>query len=113
MENLEKLRMELVGIRERLVTGIARELERIGRPVRAEEFGFIPFRMDVQLYIEAVRLDSGRVVVDTSFQDITEKELGDFVRDGEMTHWDLIALYGLLITIKEKGYEGLEDGKPV
>jgi hypothetical protein len=34
-------------------------------------------------------------------------------RKVEPKHWDLIALYGLLITIKEKGYEGLEDGKPV
>ena len=80
---------------------IEAELQRIGRTVSMDELPYIPFNADVLPFVEAIRLDAnGEPVLDTSFADTSEKRLSSFMSDGEIGHWDLIALLGMLQDIQ-------------
>jgi len=100
MENYKgtgELSDELAVFEQEAADSIAAELRRIGRAVNADELSHIPFLIEVQPYIEAIRLDgAGNPVFDTSFSDVDEKTLSAFISDGEIGAWDLIALLGML-----------------
>ncbi|MBS1528405.1 MAG: hypothetical protein JST19_22350 [Bacteroidetes bacterium] len=103
MENIkgiEQLRNDLMELEEAAVAAIRAELIRIGRTVSTEGWPHVPFNNEVSAYVDTIRLDEyGRVVCDTSFADTKEKELEQFISDGEIGHWDLIALLEILKNI--------------
>jgi hypothetical protein len=101
---MEKV-LEITAIKEKLVefenavvAAIEAELTRINRPVRTDEWDFIPFNGEVCDYVAAIRLDeNGQAVLDTSFRDVSEKSLERFIADNEIDHWNIIALLELLL----------------
>lgn len=95
-KDINELRTQLIGFENDVTEAITVELKRLGRIVKAEEFTFIPFREYIQPYIDAIRLDNEKIIVDTSFADTSTKYFCDLVSDNEIDHWDMIALLGLL-----------------
>ncbi|WP_410220740.1 hypothetical protein [Pedobacter sp.] len=95
-KGINELREQLIGFENDVAEAIAAELKRLGRIVTAEEFTFNPFREDIQPYIDAIRLDNEKIIVDTSFADTTTKYFCDLMSDNEIDHWGMIALLGLL-----------------
>lgn len=94
------LRAELRELEKEIERALVTELLRIGRTVKMEEFPYVPFTDEVDIYILAIRLDdSGAAVFDTSFNDVEEKFLTDFITDREITHHLLIDLLDMLKSI--------------
>ncbi|QDW25130.1 hypothetical protein FFJ24_010030 [Pedobacter sp. KBS0701] len=80
-----------------IISAIQKELSRIGRRVDSKELEHVPFDAELEQYIEGLRLDMhGTIWVDTSFEDITEKRLIDFLSDGEVRLEFLLDLLILL-----------------
>jgi len=99
------LRRELWEFTAEAQKSIATELLRIGRTVNINEFEYIPFSGEVDIFIEAVRLDRKmRVIIDTSFDDVKEKLLSEFISDREISHDLLIDLLVML-----KGITGKQE----
>lgn len=42
---------------------------------------------------------AGTIVIETSFEDIEEKDLSSFISDNEITHWQLIKLLEMLMVM--------------
>jgi hypothetical protein len=105
MENIkgiEELTKQLSGFEEDITVSIGAELGRIGRTVNMDELAYIPFNDDVRNYVEAIRLDGdNNPVLDTSFQDVHEKELLSCIADNEIDHWNLVGLLELLKDIEK------------
>lgn len=100
IKGIEQLRFDLIQFEQDITESISCELQRIGRTVKVDEFNFIPFREDVQGYIEAIRLDTDKSpVLDTRFNIVREKLLSGFISDNEIDHWDMVSLLGLLMDI--------------
>jgi hypothetical protein len=92
---------ELAAFEQEVTASISAELQRIGRTVQMDELAHVPFNAEVQPYVDAIRLDAGKnPVLDTSFNDVAEKDLSAFISDSEIGHWDMIALFGMLQDIK-------------
>lgn len=101
LKGIEELKDQLSAFEQDITESISAELERIGRPVKMDEFEYVPFNEDVQDYIDAIRLDEDKSpVLDTTFRDMEEKYLSAFISDSEIDHWNMIALLGLLKDIK-------------
>ncbi|MGN8055081.1 hypothetical protein ACTJKN_02335 [Pedobacter sp. 22163] len=91
------LREKLRETETEIISAIQKELGRIGRCVDSRELEHIPFDADLEGYIEGLRLDiRGTIWVDTSFEDIKEKRLIDFLSDGEICLELLLDLLTLL-----------------
>lgn len=102
------LRRELRDFTAETKKSISAELLRIGRTVRMEEFEYIPFNGEVDIFIEAIRIDrKKKVIIDTSFDDVKQKPLSDFISDREISHDLLIDLLDML-----KGIAGKHGQKP-
>ena len=100
-KDTEQLREMLIGIELEVMEGICVELERIGRTVSLSEIDYSPFVEEVSPYVDSIRIGEtdGRqrkVILDCSFDDITQKDLASFISDGEINFWDLIMLFELL-----------------
>lgn len=101
IKGIEQLREQLSEFEHDITESITIELKRIGRTVKMDEFEYIPFNEDIRDYIETIRLDEEQSpVLDTSFSDITEKYLSSFFSDGEIEHWCMISLLGMLMDIE-------------
>jgi hypothetical protein len=67
----------------------------------ASELAFVPFNNEVETYINAIKLNSaGTIVIETSFEDVKEKDLSAFINDNEITHRQLIELLEMLMAIQ-------------
>ena len=96
------LRAQLKVFLDEVLYSIAGELVRIARTVRISELAYNPFGSEVSDYVDAISLpESSTIVIETSFSDLDEKKLADFVADGEIGYDQLIDLLELL-----KGLEG-------
>jgi len=103
IKGIEELREQLSEFEQDITESIGLELARIGRPVKMDEFSYVPFNDEVQDYIEAIRLDEDKSpVLDTSFSDVEEKYLSSFISDNEIDHWNMISLLGLLKDIEKQ-----------
>jgi len=111
IKGLQECRHQLRECEQVIFSSIIHQLARIGRYVDAEELDFIPFGEEVSPYIEgfSLRQYAGQNIpeVKTSFADIDDKELIEFLSDGEVSHDDLINLLEMLSQIRSKtGEEG-------
>lgn len=80
-----------------IISAIQKELIRIGRRVDSRELEYVPFDAELEQYIEGLRMGgNGQIWVDTSFEDIGEKRLIDFLSDGEICLEFLLELLSLL-----------------
>jgi hypothetical protein len=101
-KGIKELREQLSEFEQDITESISAELERIGHPVRMDEFEYVPFNEGVQDYVDAIRLDADKSpVLDTSFSDVEEKYLSSFISDGEIDHWNMIGLLRLLKDIEK------------
>ena len=91
------LKEKLREIETEIISAIQNELIRIGRRVDSMDLEHVPFDAELEQYIEGLRLDMhGAIWVDTSFRDVTEKRLIDFLSDGEICLEFLLELLSLL-----------------
>ncbi|WP_259071296.1 hypothetical protein HDF24_04475 [Mucilaginibacter sp. X4EP1] len=101
-KGIEELREQLSEFEQDITESISAELERIGRPVKMDEFNYVPFNDEVQDYIEAIRLDEDKSpVLDTSFSDVEKKYFSSFISDNEIDHWNMIGLLEVLKQINQ------------
>lgn len=73
-----------------------------------QELPYVPFNGEVDIYLEAIRLNHDSVIVlDTSFSDVKRKRLTQFISDREISHDLLVDLLDLL-----KGIDGKDGTAP-
>lgn len=117
IKSAEALWDMLSAYEQEVTESITAELKRINRRVPMSELDFTPFTDDVKDYIEAIRLDEqGLPVLDTSFNNVSEKYLSACIADNEIDHWDMMGLLeqlqevsGELKTYTLTGMDGREN----
>ncbi|MEJ2901631.1 hypothetical protein WAE58_04320 [Pedobacter panaciterrae] len=106
IKGVEVLKAQLRIFLDEVLYSIAEEMNRMERTVKISELAHNPFGSEVSNYVEAIRvLENQNIVIDTSFSDLEEKKLDDFVSDGEIGYDQLIDLLALLKELEGAGGE--------
>ncbi|MFA4867966.1 MAG: hypothetical protein WC623_07205 [Pedobacter sp.] len=103
IKGINVLEAELLVFAEEILYSLNCELQRIGRTVTMKELEFSPFSEEVNIYIDAIRLDeNAEIVIDTSFADTSEKFLRTCISDLEIDFFSLLDLLELLKRVEGK-----------
>lgn len=97
---IKELNQRFMILQDEIDKAIFKNLKRLNRTVTMGELGYIPFREDIQPYVDAIKInEENNVLFETCFSDVKEKRLEAFVMDYEMSVDDLLLLLNYLSDI--------------